>query len=148
MLPQKPAEVWDKCSHTLCILPLQEAVPWSWVDWGLHAYSSQQTMHAFIIGKVQWNFRVGRWEGEGCWGEVGPYRRGEDHRSKRFIMVENGCVKLYPTSHVGPEINYLLQGGVSGKGSLLAKPSGLLGTLLAWRTLFRTYLTIGHVLLM
>ena len=35
--------------------------------------------------------------------------------------MENGCV---PTSQGGPEIKYLLQGGTSGKGSLLAKPSG------------------------
>jgi hypothetical protein len=35
------------------------------------------------------------------------------------------------------EIKYLLQGGMSGTGSLLAKPSGPLGTLLVWRTLFR-----------
>lgn len=39
-----------------------------------------------------------------------------------FIM-ENGCV---PTSQVGPEIKYLLQEGMSGKGSSLA-----LGTSLA-----------------
>jgi hypothetical protein len=36
---------------------------------------------------------------------------------------------------------------MSGKGSLLAKPSRLLGTSLAWRTLFWAYVTIGHVAL-
>ena len=36
-------------------------------------------------------------------------------------MVENGCIKPYPTSQGGPEIKYHLQGPVSGKGSLLAK---------------------------
>ena len=35
-----------------------------------------------------------------------------------------------------PEIKYLLQRGISRKGSLLAKLSGLLGTLIGWRTLF------------
>jgi hypothetical protein len=34
----------------------------------------------------------------------------------------------------GAEIKYPLQGGISGKGSLLAKPSGPLCTPLAWRT--------------
>jgi hypothetical protein len=29
----------------------------------------------------------------------------------------------YPTSQVGPEIKFLLKGEMSGKGSLLAKPS-------------------------
>jgi hypothetical protein len=55
--------------------------------------------------------------------------------SEPFIgfIVKNGCV---PTSQGGPEIKYLLQGGMSRKWSLLAKPSGLLGTSLAWRTLF------------
>lgn len=32
----------------------------------------------------------------------------------------------------------------AGKGRLLAKPSGPLGTSLAWRTLFWAYVTIGH----
>ena len=39
----------------------------------------------------------------------------------------------------------LLQGGMSGKGILLAKPSGPLGTSFAWRTLFWAYMTMGHV---
>ena len=47
--------------------------------------------------------------------------------SKLFI-VENGCI---PTSQSGPEIKYLLQGRMSGKGNLLARPSGALGTSLA-----------------
>jgi hypothetical protein len=45
-----------------------------------------------------------------------------------LFIKENGCV---PTSQGGPKIKYLLHGGSSGKGSLLAKPSGLLGTSLA-----------------
>ena len=39
-----------------------------------------------------------------------------------------------PTSQGGPEIKYLFQEGLSGKGSLLAKMSWPLGTSLAWRT--------------
>jgi hypothetical protein len=58
-----------------------------------------------------------------------------------IVMVENGFGKPYPTSQSGSEIKYLLQGGMSGKGSVSAKPSGSLGTLLAWRTLFWAYLT-------
>ena len=59
-----------------------------------------------------------------------------------FIM-EN---RYIPTSQSGLEINYLLQGGISRKGSLLAKLSGPLGTSLAWRTLFwATWLTVGSV---
>lgn len=49
-----------------------------------------------------------------------------------FIM-ENGCV---PTSQGGPEIKYFFAGRNVWKGSSLAKPSGLLGTSLACRTLF------------
>jgi hypothetical protein len=48
-------------------------------------------------------------------------------------MAESGCVKPYPTSQGGPEVKYLLQGGVSGQESLLAKPSRPLGTPLKWR---------------
>jgi hypothetical protein len=33
--------------------------------------------------------------------------------------------KTLPCSQGGPEVKHLLQGGVSGKGSLLAKPPGL-----------------------
>jgi hypothetical protein len=35
-------------------------------------------------------------------------------------MAENGRVKPYPTSQGGSEIKYMLQGGMSEKGSLLA----------------------------
>jgi hypothetical protein len=47
-----------------------------------------------------------------------------------------GAFKTYSTSQCGPEIKYLLQGGMSGKGSLLAIPSGPLGTSSVWRSLF------------
>jgi hypothetical protein len=57
-------------------------------------------------------------------------------------MAENGCVKLYPASQGVPKVKYVLQGQMFGKGSLLATPSGPLGTSLAQRTLFRTYLTV------
>ena len=71
------------------------------------------------------------------------------HGSKQFIvMAENGCVKPFPTSLGGPDTKYILQGELSGKGSLLAKPSGPLGTSLAWRTLFWAYMTIGHIAFM
>ena len=53
--------------------------------------------------------------------------------SKLFIHGRKECIQL---TQGGPEIKYLLQEGMSGKGSLLAKPSGPLGTSLAWRTLF------------
>lgn len=46
-----------------------------------------------------------------------------------------------------PEVEYLFQGRVCGEGSLLAKPSGPLGTLLAWRALFWACMTIGHITL-
>jgi hypothetical protein len=52
-----------------------------------------------------------------------------------IVMVESKCVKPYPTSQGRPEIKYLLQGGASGKGILLAMPSGPLGISLAWRSL-------------
>lgn len=52
-----------------------------------------------------------------------------------MFIVENGCV---PTSQGGTKIKYLLQEEMSGKRSLLAKPSRPLGTSLAWRTLFWT----------
>ena len=38
-----------------------------------------------------------------------------------------------------PEIKYLLQGGVSGKESLLAKSSSPLGTSLKWRSVLRLH---------
>jgi hypothetical protein len=54
-----------------------------------------------------------------------------------FIM-ENGCI---PTSQSGPEIKYLLHEKTSGKGSLLAKPSGPLSISLPWKTLVLRYMT-------
>jgi hypothetical protein len=59
-----------------------------------------------------------------------------------FFTVENGCI---PTSQGEPEIKYLLQGRMSGKGGLVAKPSGPLGISLAWKTLSWTYMTTGHI---
>jgi hypothetical protein len=49
-----------------------------------------------------------------------------------LFMAKNGA---NCTSQCGPMNNYLLQGRMSGKGRLLAKPSGSLGTSLACRTL-------------
>jgi hypothetical protein len=54
----------------------------------------------------------------------------------QLFIVENGCVSA---------IKYFLQGGMSGKRSLLAKPPGPLDTSLTWRTLFCAYVTTGHV---
>jgi hypothetical protein len=47
-----------------------------------------------------------------------------------LLIMEKWCIQL---TQGGPEIKYLLQEGMSGKGSLLAKPSGPahLGTSLA-----------------
>jgi hypothetical protein len=50
-----------------------------------------------------------------------------------------------PLSWGGPEVKYFLQGGVSGKGSLLAKPFRPLGTSLKWSSVLRL-LTCGQVL--
>ena len=61
-------------------------------------------------------------------------------------MVESGCVKPYPTSQGGPEVKYLLQGGMSGKGSLLAKPSRPLGTSLKWRSVLSLHDHRSHFL--
>jgi hypothetical protein len=59
-----------------------------------------------------------------------------DHGCKLFIViVKNDYVKPYPTSQSGSEIEYLSQGGMSGKESLFAKPSRHLDTSLAWRPL-------------
>jgi len=74
--------------------------------------------------------------------------KGTVHGSKQFIgcswwKMDEYCTK--PTSQGKPQIKYLLQGGMSGKGSLLANPSRPLGTSLAQRTLFWAYVTIGHV---
>jgi hypothetical protein len=62
-------------------------------------------------------------------------------------MVESGCVKLYLTSQGGPEIKYRLQGGVSSKESLLAKPSRPLGTSLIWRSVLSLHVHGSHPLL-
>ena len=56
--------------------------------------------------------------------------------------MENRC--LQPPQG-GPEIKYLLQEGMSGKGFLLAKPSGPLDTASAWRTLFWACVTFPYV---
>ena len=50
-----------------------------------------------------------------------------------------------PTPHGGLEIkfNTFCREGKSGNGNLLAKPSGLLGTSLTWRTLSWGYETTG-----
>jgi hypothetical protein len=56
--------------------------------------------------------------------------------SRLFIGCSFRKMDTYHTSQNGPEIKYLLQGRMSGKGSLLVKPSGPLGTSLARRTLF------------
>jgi hypothetical protein len=50
-----------------------------------------------------------------------------------LLIMENGCI---PTSQSGQEIKYLFQREMPRKGSLLAKSSGLLGSSLAWRTVF------------
>jgi hypothetical protein len=47
--------------------------------------------------------------------------------------------KPNPISQGGPEIKYLFQGRMSGKGSLLAKPPGLLGTSFKWRSVLRLH---------
>ncbi|EDL30679.1 mCG148064 [Mus musculus] len=76
----------------------------------------------------------------GCW------QKETVHGSKQFIfMAKSECIKPYPTSQGGPEIKSLLQGVMSGKGSLLAKPSGPGGTSLTWRTLFLAFVTTSFV---
>jgi hypothetical protein len=49
-------------------------------------------------------------------------------------MAESRWVKPYPISHSGPEVKYLLQGGPSGKESLLVKSSRPLATSLKWKS--------------
>jgi hypothetical protein len=67
------------------------------------------------------------------------------HGFKAFIvMVESECVKPYPTPQSEPKVNYLLQGGMSEKESLLAKASGLLDTSLKWRYIL-SLVNTGHV---
>lgn len=51
-----------------------------------------------------------------------------------------------PFLRVWPEITYPFQGGMSRRESLLAKPSGPIGTSLARRTLFWAYVTTGKFL--
>ena len=67
------------------------------------------------------------------------------HGSKVYCHGGNGWVKPYSTSQSGPEFKYLLQGGMSEKGSLLAKPSQPLGYLIRTETLFWAYVTPGHI---
>jgi hypothetical protein len=64
-----------------------------------------------------------------------------------FVIAESGWVKSYPTSQGGPEVKYPLQGEVSGKESLLAKPSAPLGTSLKWRSVL-SLCDPGHALYM
>ena len=67
------------------------------------------------------------------------------HGSKAFIvMAETGYVEPYPASQNGPEINHLLQEGVSGKGSLLAAPSRPLCSSLAWRSVLSRHDLWSH----
>ena len=47
--------------------------------------------------------------------------------------MENGFVKPYPTFQGEPEIKYLLKEGISGKRSLLTKPSWHLGTFISMK---------------
>ena len=61
--------------------------------------------------------------------------------SYSLLIVENECI---PPPQGGPEIKHPFQGGVPGKGSVLAKPSGPPGASLAWRTQFWAHLTRGH----
>jgi hypothetical protein len=49
-----------------------------------------------------------------------------------IVIAENECIKPYPTSQGGPEIKYLLQGGMFGERRLLAMLCGSLGKSLAW----------------
>ena len=87
--------------------------------------------------------------GEGLLGSPQPVLMKDSvYGSKLFIDCswwKIGCILNCTPSQGGHEIKYLLQGEMSGKGSLLAKPSRPLGTSLAWRTLFWAYVTIGHV---
>lgn len=52
-----------------------------------------------------------------------------------IVKAESGCVKPHPTFQGGPEIKYVLQGGMYGKENLLVKPSRPLSTSLEWRSL-------------
>jgi hypothetical protein len=48
-------------------------------------------------------------------------REGDSPCPNCLFIVENGNIQL---TQGGPEIKYVLQEGMSGKGNLLAKPSG------------------------
>lgn len=60
----------------------------------------------------------------------------DSHGPRVFIDCLWSKMDVYLTSQSGTEITYRVQERMSGKGSLLAKSSGPLGTLIAWRTLF------------
>ena len=67
---------------------------------------------------------------------------------KRQSVVLNSLLVVYgrkwmhsPFLSIWPDIKYRLQGEMSEKGSLLAKPSGTTGTSLAWRTWIWAYMT-------
>ena len=62
---------------------------------------------------------------------------GSDSLCLSMFILEKG---LLPTQG-GPEMTYLLHGGISWNESLLAKPTEPLGTRLEWRTLFWTTVT-------
>jgi hypothetical protein len=70
------------------------------------------------------------------------------HGFKAFIvMVERSrWVKSYPTSQDGPKIKYILQGGVSGKESLLVKSSRTLFISLKWRSVLSLWVYRSHPL--
>ena len=70
--------------------------------------------------------------------------RGRTKEAVCVVMVESEFINPCPTSQGGPEIKYLLQGGVSRKLSLLVTPSRPLGTSFACRTLYWAYL-VGHI---
>ena len=57
-------------------------------------------------------------------------------------MAESECIHTQP---LRVDLRYLLQGGMSEKGSVLAKLWGPLGTSLPWRTLFWAYMTTGLI---
>lgn len=59
-----------------------------------------------------------------------------------FMKEKMDAYDAILTSQGKPEIKNILQGGMSAKGSLLAKSSGTLGTSLVWRTLFCTYMAL------
>ena len=54
--------------------------------------------------------------------------------------------KIVPLFQGKLEVKYLLQGRVSGKGSLLAKPSRPLGTSLKWRSVLSLHDHRSHLL--